>query len=165
MIDEEGKLRRIYPPIDYWSGPQEEVQVPVVAGTLAMPDVVVTKIPPGATVVMAVAIFKFRVVENTNVGAVNALDGATVAATSQVIQVRVAAGAWTDAINFVNTQFSLAIATRENGDVCLGSIDVSGAGFVAGNATYNIRWLLAKALVAVLNFNDAQAGLRIWYSL
>jgi len=149
--------------MDFWSVPQEEVAIPAVAATLTLPSVVVADLPAGATIVRAIAMVKFRMIENINAGA-NNLDGATVAATSQVIQVQdSAAGGWVDAINFVNLQFGLAASTREGGDVLTGSIDIAVR--VDANDTYSVRYLLAKAALLGINFNDVQAGLRIWYSV
>lgn len=68
-----------------------------------------------------------------------------------------------DAINFVDTQFGLAKATREGGDVLIGSIDIAAQ--VDGNDNYTFQWKVAKAAHDFLNFNDVQTGLRIWYSV
>lgn len=149
--------------MDFWSDPQEEVSVTSGAGTKTLPSVTVADLPSGATIVRAMAMFKFRMIENTNAAA-NKLDGATVASTSQVIQVRDdTPGTWRDAINFVDDQFGVAATTREGGDVCIGSIDIAVE--VDGNDTYNFQWLLALADQDNLNFNDVQTGLRIWYSV
>jgi hypothetical protein len=143
--------------MDFWSTPQEEVQLTNVAGDKSLPDVAVADLPAGAVVVRAIAMFKFRMIENTNAAA-NKLNGA------QEIQVRLSpAGAWTDAINFVDDQFGIAGTTREGGDVCIGAIDV--AAVVNANATYNFQWDDAVADLANLQFNDIQVGLRIWYSV
>ncbi len=151
--------------VDFWSDPKEEVQLgdAVAGATVALPTVTVADLPNGATIVRAIAMFKFRMVENTNAAA-NKLNGATVAATSQVIQVKESvAGSYIDAINFVNDQFGLAAETREGGDVIIGDIDVSSE--VDGNDTYALWWLLGRADLDYLNFNDCQVGLRIWYSV
>ncbi len=149
--------------MDFWSVPQEEVAIPAVAATLTLPNVVVAGLPAGATIVRAIAMVKFRMIENINVAA-NKLDGATVAATSQVIQVQDSgAGGWVDAINFVNLQFGMAASTREGGDVLLGSIDIAVR--VDANDTYSVRYLLAKAALLGINWNDVQCGLKIWYAV
>jgi hypothetical protein len=150
--------------MDFWSDPQEEVQLGATAGTKTLPTVTVANLPSGATIVRAVAMFKFRMIENTNASA-NKLNGATVANTSQVIQVADdTPGTYYDAINFVDDQFGLAATTREGGDVLIGSIDIAGSGKVDANDGYLFRWLLARADLDNLNFNDVQCGLRIWYS-
>lgn len=153
--------------MDFWSNPVEEVSVPAGAATLnTLPSVTVADLPAGATIVRAIAMFKARIIENINALA-NSLDGATNPGLSQVIQVKDSgAGVQTDAINFVDNQFGIAAGPlREGGDVLIGSIDISGAGVVDGNDVYAFRWLLAKADVASLNFNDVQTGLRILYSV
>lgn len=151
--------------MDFWSAPQEQLSIPAVAATRALPDVVIAGLPAGATITRAIVMLKARMLDNTN-GAANKLNGATVAATSQVIQIQdSAAGGWNDAINFVDDQFGLAGSTRESGDVLIGSIDVAGAGQVDADDTYSLRWLLAKADLADINLNDYACGIRIWFSI
>ena len=164
MADSVAKLTAILCSMDFWSDPQEEIAVPAVAATLVFtPTVTVADLPPGATIVRAIAMFKFRMVENTHDGA-NALDGATNPDTSQVIQVKeTAAGAYIDAINFVDNQFTLDNLTREGGDVLIGSIDIVGQ--VDGNDSYTFQWKMRKCDADFINFNDCQVGLRIWYSI
>jgi hypothetical protein len=147
--------------VDFWSEPVEEVQVNAVGITVTLPGVTVEGLPDGASIMRAVAMLKFRMVENTN-AAVNRLNGGSVAGTSQVIQVRQGAlGNWFDAVGFVDGQFGLEGQTREGGDVCIGSMDVSGA--LTGNGILGFRWLLARATADFLNFNDVQVGIRMWH--
>jgi hypothetical protein len=147
---------------DFWSEPVEEVQINAAGVTVTLPGIAIDGIPDDASVVRAIAIFKFRMVGNTDIGA-NKLNGGTAPATSQVIQVRDdIPGPWADAINFADDQFGVEGQTREGGDVCIGSLDI--AGIVAGNGGYEFRWLLARADADFLNFNDAQVGIRVWYS-
>ena len=149
--------------MDFWSAGMEEVQIAQAAGTDALPDITVADLPDGATIVMAKVMFKFRMIENIYAG-VNKLDAATVALTSQVIQIDDDGGTgYVDAINFVDDFFTLANTVREGGDVIVGELDVATR--VDGNDTYNLRWLLAKADEDFINFNDVQVGLRIWYSV
>jgi hypothetical protein len=148
--------------MDFWSAPVEEVSVDGDAGTLAAIATTVVAEVPG-TFVRAIGMFKFRAVENTYAG-VNKLDGATVAATSQVIQIDDAATTgYVDCITFVDDMFTLAASTREGGDVIIGSTDVAAR--VDGNDTYTWRWLLSKADQDDINFNDCQFGLRVIYSI
>ncbi len=139
--------------LDFWSLPQEEVALTVAAGDKALPSVTVADLPAGATIVRAIAMFKFRMVENHTYAGVNSLDGA------QEIQV----AASVDAINFVTGQFTLAKTTREGGDVVIGVIDIAAT--VNANGAYAFHWDLAKALQTGINFNDIQMGIRIWYSV
>jgi hypothetical protein len=147
---------------DFWSDPVEEAQVNAAGATLSLPGTTIDGIPSGVTIIRAIAMFKFRIVENTN-SAANKLNGGTVALTSQVIQVRNdSLGIWVDAINFADDQFSLEGQTREGGDVCIGSLDISS--IVVGNDSYEFRWLLGKADLDFINFNDVQMGIRVWYA-
>jgi len=139
--------------MDFWSLPQEEVALTVAAGDKALPSVTVADLPDTATIVRAIAMFKFRMVENHTYAGVNSLDGA------QEIQV----AASVDAINFVTGQFTLAETTREGGDVVIGVIDIAAT--VNANGAYAFHWDLAKALQTGINFNDVQMGIRIWYSV
>ena len=139
--------------MDFWSLPQEEVAVTGAAGDKALPSVTVGDLPGDATIVRAIAMFKFRMVENHTYAGVNSLDGA------QEIQVEGAV----DAINFVTGQFTLAETTREGGDVVIGVIDIAAT--VNANGAYAFHWDLAKALQTGINFNDVQCGIRLWYSV
>ena len=150
-------------PLDFWALMKPTVTIDGVALTIPiLGNVVVASLPAGATIVRAIAMLKFRVIENTNV-AINQLDGSTVANTSQVIQVKKAGGAWLDAIQFTTTQFRIPATTRESGDVIIGQDNVVAQ--VNANATYEFQWLLAKALLVDLQMKDIQTGLRIWYSV
>ena len=177
MIDELGTLRRlvtasdrslIIPPT-YWSEPIEEISLTQAAATLPVAlaawDVTVTNLPAGAVVTIAKAVWMFRIAENANALA-NGLDGATVAATSQVIQVETdAPGTWRDAINFPDDWCTLGatINLRENGIPVIGTPNIAVE--VTGNDTYHFRWLLSKAQQDNLIYNDNQFGLVIAYSI
>jgi hypothetical protein len=140
------------------------VQITGAGVTVSLPAITIEGLPADATILRAVAMLKFRMVENTNAAA-NNLNGSTIAGTSQVIQVRNATpGDWIDAINFVNGQFGLGGQLREGGDVCIGSINLAGPGKVNGNDAYEFQWLLGKSVSDFLNFNDVQVGIRVWFS-
>ncbi len=147
---------RIRDSMEFWSLPQEEVALTGTAGDKSLPSVVVAGLPSGATVVRAIAMFKFRAIEAITFAGTNALEGA------QEIQVKEnASGSFIDAINFVDAQFGLAQDTREGGDTITGAIDVKGE--VDANDTYAFQWDEAEAEETGINFNDVQTGLRIWY--
>ena len=149
--------------MDFWSDPLEEARINAAGVSVSLPGVTIDSIPAGATILRAIAMFKFRMVENTNTAA-NKLNGGTVANTSQVIQARDdTPGAWIDAINFVDDQVGLDGETREGGDVCIGSIDISS--IVDGNDGYELQWLLGRADLDFISFHDVQAGIRVWYSV
>ncbi|GAJ24423.1 unnamed protein product, partial [marine sediment metagenome] len=138
--------------MDFWSLPQDVVTIPVGPADPTLPNVSVAGLPDGATIERAIAMFKFRMVENDNIGA-NALNG------DQVIQV----APDVPAINFVDNQFTIAAKTREGGDVVIGAIDIAAT--VNADAAYVFHWEAAQADVASLLFNDVQMGIRIWYSI
>ena len=143
--------------MDFWSISQEELIIPAVAADVVLPGVTVVGLLSGVTIVRVVAMFKFRIVENINVGT-NKLSGA------QEIQIKVhdaADGTYIDAINFVDDQFGLAASTREGGDVIIGSIDVKAT--VTGNDTYSFWWNQALADLVSINFNDLQMGIKVWF--
>jgi len=147
---------------DFWSDPIEEVPINTAGATVALPGVIIDGMPAGVTIFRAIAMFKFRMVENTNAAA-NKLNGGTIPGTTQVIQVRDGFPAtWVDAINFVDEQFGLEGQTREGGDVCIGSKNVSDV--VDGDGGYEFRWLLGRAALDFLNFNDVQMGIRVWFT-
>ncbi len=145
--------------MDFWSDLQEEVVVTGAQTTPTLPSVVIADLPAGATIVRAIGIFKFRMVENTFAG-VNKLD----AAAALPIQVKeTSAGSFTTAIDFVDDAFTLADTAREGGDVIIGDNDIAGE--VDANDTYDFQWLNAKADQNNILFNDVQVGLRILYSV
>lgn len=146
-----------------WSAYQLTITLGAAQLTIALPNIIVAGIPAGATVTKALIDVKCRTIENSN-AAVNNLNGATVAATSQVIQVQNSVGGtWTDCINFIDNQFEIGISSVEGGDLMGGQINVSGE--VDGNGTYNLRWLLSRADLNSLIFHDVQARSIITYSL
>jgi len=156
------QLRSVFT-MDFWSPQVEEIAVAAAAGTLTLPTVTVTDLPTGAVVVHARAYFLYRAIENVNAAA-NKLDGTTVAATSQVIQVaNDTPGTYADAINFLDDQFGLAAYGREGGGLIIGNVDIAST--VTGNDGYLFKWLLANADQDSINFNDVQTGLKIWYTL
>jgi len=156
----ESMLGRVLLTMDFWSDPVEEKAVTGAQVTAAVgAAVTVADLPAGATVVRAIVMMKFRMVENTN-AAENSLDCTAV----QPIQVDDSANnGWVTAIDFVDEQFKIAATTREGGDVLIGDNDVSAR--VDGNDTYDFQWLNAKAHLANIQFNDIQMGIRIWYSV
>jgi len=146
--------------LDFWSDPAEEKAITAAQVTAAVgAAVTVHDLPGGATVVIAKIMFKFRMVENTNV-AENSLDCTAV----QPIQVDDSGDTgWVTAIDFVDEQFKIAAESREGGDVIIGDNNVAAR--VDGNDTYDFQWLNAKAHLANIQFNDIQMGIRIWYSV
>jgi len=148
-----------------WSAGKVQVQIDDAGATVGLPTITIENLPDGATIVEAHLMFKFRMIENKYAG-VNKLQDATVALTSQVIQIQDDGGGdWADGINFVDDFFTLASEVREGGDVIIGEPNVGVASVVDGNDTYNVRLLLGKADFDFINFDDCQVGLDILYSV
>lgn len=145
--------------LDFWSDLMEELVVTGAQTTPIPPPVIVADLPAGATIVRAIVMMKFRMVENDYAG-VNKLDAAA-ALPMQVDDV--ANTGMLTCIDFVDDAFTLADTTREGGDVIIGDIDVAAR--IDGNDTYDFQWLNAKADQNNLRFNDVQMGIRIWYSV
>jgi hypothetical protein len=153
--------------VDYWSDPMLQIQLQAAATTLAaIATVTVDTLPTGCTVVMAKAMLIFADRYNAHATTVNKLNGATVANTSQVIQVADdTPGTYYDAINLKDDALNTPALSYGAGLPLIGSINLAGAGKVDANDVYIFRWLLSRADLDFLNLNDYQIGLRIWISL
>lgn len=146
-------------PMDFWSDGDDVIDLPAVAADTALPDVVVSGIPSGVTLLRVVAILKVRAIENTNAGGANAIVGA------QNIRVKKSTGTWgvddIAAINLPDNLWTVAASTRESGDVLIGDNDLKSK--VDGNGTYNLRFEDALVDLASLRLNDCLVGLRFYF--
>ncbi len=150
-------------PIDFWSSPQNEVQISSGGIDLSLPSITIEGLPDGIVIVRAIAMLKFRMIENTSASP-NNLDGDSMPDMSQVIQFTDGlSGTLYDAIYFADGQFSIEKETTEGGDVCIGNINIAGINQVNGNGTYSFYWLQAKSIEDSLNLKDIQLGIRLWY--
>jgi hypothetical protein len=122
-------------PIPDWSESQLTATIAAAAGTLTLPSVVMAALPAGAIVTRARAILTSRIVSNTNAAA-NKLNGATVAATSQVIQ---------------------------GGVFIPGAVNLSAT--VTGNGTYAFQWLLSRADVDAIVLQGVKMAIQVSYTL
>jgi hypothetical protein len=154
----------VIPMPPFYSNPQLGLTIPIVssAGTLGLPSVVVAGIPTGATVVRAKPILIYRIIDNL-AATLNKLSGATVANTSQVIQIKKGAGSWVDCLTFLDDQLSMPALSREGGSPLVCGLDMSAT--VTGNDTYTFQWLLAGADAASLYLQGVHMILQIAYSL
>jgi len=142
---------------DFWSEVRPTISVVNAPADISLPYVSVQM--PAATILAARAMFKFRIVENTNV-AINALSG------GQVIQIQDSVfptSPWQDAINLIGGILSTPPTSREGGDVIMGTLDLSVV--VLNASTFIFQWAQALAGVPNLNIYDSQIGLRIWYQM
>lgn len=149
--------RSIYP-IDFWSDSDDVIDLPAAAADVDLPNVVVAGIPAGATLLRVVAILKVRSIENTSAAGANAIEGA------QAIRVKKSTGAWgvddIIAIDLPDNLWTVALSTRENGDVLIGDNDVKSE--VDGIGTYNLRFENADVDFDFLRLNDVLVGLRFY---
>lgn len=143
----------------FWSDIEDAIDLPATAADKDLPDVVITGIPSGSTLLRVIIILKVRVIENTSATGANAIQGA------QNIRVKKSSGAWgTDdiaAINLADNMWTVAVSTREYGDIVVGDNDVKSE--VDENATYNLRFEDADVDYDYLRLNDVQVGIRVWF--
>lgn len=139
----------------FFSDAQEEVAVTNAVGDKSLPSVALPAI--NGTIVAVYAGFKFRMVENTS-GSANKLSGVT------YIQIRTASpvGNWSNAIGFVDDQFSIAASTREGGDTLVGNIDLSPY-ITKFSQTIDFQWDNVLADQSNLQFNDCYTFLIVQY--
>ena len=142
----------------FWSEGDDVIDLPAVAADVDLPDVVVSGLPSGLTITKVEALLKVRVLENTNAGGPNAIQGA------QAIRIKKSTGTWgiddIVAINLPDNLWTLAASTREAGDVLIGG-DLKSE--VDGDGTYNLRFENALVDLASLRLNDVLVGLRFFF--
>ena len=152
------KVASLASPIDFWSETDDVLNLPAAATDVGLPDVAVSDLPPGTSVVRVVAILKCRVIENTNAGGVNAINGV------QSIRIKPVSGVWgvddTAAIDLADNLWTVAASTREMGDLLIGSNDLKSV--VTGPGSYNFRFENARVDLDYLRLNDVMVGLRLY---
>ncbi len=155
-----GEVQKAVTFLDFWSDADDVIDLPAAAADTALPDVVVSGIPSGISLVRVVAVLKVRAIENTSASGANAINGA------QAIRVKKSTGSWgTDdlaAINLPDNLWTVAASTRESGDLLVGDNDVQSE--VDGNATYNLRFENARVDYANLRLNDVKVALRFYFT-
>ena len=151
-------ISKLRPDLVLASAYANQVQLTSVAGNKNLPSITIRRLPTGVTVAEAEMLIKFRTIENTN-SAVNSVSGA------QNIQAQKAiGGSWVTGIALGGGEFSVPGATRETGDVMMGTADVS-AQVPANGAVMDFRWTSGVAALDNLNFNDVQVILKIWFTV
>ena len=140
----------------WWSEPQEVVTITTTGATKSLPDVVIADFPSGTTLERAIAVFKFRQVEETS-GVLNDLNGAV------DIQVKKSGGSFVAAINLKDQQFQVPANARGPGDVVIGDVDLATA-TVDGNATFNFQFASVTATGNNLILRDVQCGIQLLWS-
>lgn len=145
--------------VTFWSDGDDVIDLPAVAADTNLPDVVISGLPSGITIIRVVGVLKVRVLENTNAGGSNAINGA------QSIRVKKSTGTWgvddVALIDLPDNLWTLSASAREAGDILVGDNDVKAK--VDGDATYNLRFENALVDLASLRLNDVLVGLRVTY--
>lgn len=147
--------------MDFWSGEEDLITITAASQDLALPSVVVAGIPAGATITRVIAILKYRVIEDTSAADNKISTAGPVTPAVQVTET--VAAAFVDAITIIDDMMQVAASTRDNGDVLMGTIDVSAA--VAGDGTYDFQLDDILADGGDLLLRDLQVGLRIEWSV
>jgi hypothetical protein len=152
--------------VDFWSAPIDKITIAAAAGDLAFPDIVVSGLPAGFTVLRAVLILTARALENTD-AADNYIDAA-----GKTLRIKAQAGGWGSddivAITFPLNSLYCKGSQKEPGPVFIGWADLSPV--VNANETYNVmsneaeRGDAISALADNLELYDIQVGLRVFYS-
>lgn len=146
--------------LTFWSDSDDSITLPAVAADTDLPDVVVSGIPTGVTLIRVEVILKVRAIENTSASGSNAINGA------QAIRVKKSTGTWgTDdiaAIDLPDNLWTVGASTRESGDILIGDNDIKGE--VDGDGTYNFRFEDALVDLASLQLNDVLVGLKFYFT-
>jgi hypothetical protein len=143
--------------MEFWSIADAGVTLTSIAGDVNCPNIVVSGIPTGKTVIKALGILQFRKIENSNPGGSNGIQGA------QNMQIKKAAGAWVTFLPLVDNQFDIAASTSEGGGIFTAD-DGSGChAEVDGNATYNVKFASADVDLDFLTLHDVKVGLKVWF--
>lgn len=158
LTELEGKLESLATPVDFWSMADDVIDLPAAPASVNLPDVVVSGLPTGITLVRVVAVLKVRAIENTNAGGINAINGV------QAIRVKKSTGTWgiddIASITLPDNLWTTAASTREMGDLMIGGNDVKSE--VDGEGTYNFRFENARVDLDYLRLNDVMIGLRFY---
>ncbi len=142
----------------FWSESVASLAVDATAGDESLPNVVVSDIPTGATVVICKMMFKYSKRVDSSSGA-NMTDAAQIMS----IDSSGARDSVVTAIEIPTDSFHTASDATEGGDVIVGDNDVSAE--VTGNATYYPTWELADMDADSLTFYDVQVGLQLGYTV
>jgi len=142
--------------IDLWAEILPQVQLGMAPSNQFLGQIMISGLPEGVAIVRAVVMVKYRLVENTN-AAENYLDG------DQNIEAMLTPeGELTLALTLLDQIIRVPASTREAGDVLMGTEDISSQ--ITGNGdVLAIQWTQSLAAQDSLNFQDVQAGLRIWF--
>lgn len=157
----ESEIQKAVTWLDFWSDLDDAIDLgPSESADVNLPNVVVSGLPLGISLVRVVAILKVRVIENTSASGANAIDG------DQAIRVKLSTHTWGThdlaAIDLPDDLWTVAASTRESGDVLVGDNDVKSE--VSGVGTYNLRFEDQVVDYDQLRLNDVMVGLRFYFT-
>jgi len=141
--------------MEFWGACAQKITVDTTISDINLPSVTIADLPTTATIARAIAMFRFRMVDNLNAGA-NACLGAA------QIQVRTdAPGTLRNAITIPDNFCTFAAVGTSFGGDLMGDSDIAIE--VTGNDTYHFKWMQADADADSLEFEEIQTGLKIWF--
>jgi len=148
--------------MEFWSVTDAVLDLPAVAADVNCLDIVVSRIPSGATIIKALGTTQFRKITNLNAGGNNGIKGA------QNMRIKKSSGTWgADDVVFlplVDNQWNLAASTSEGGGIFIADDASDAHDEVDENATYNVRFEDALVDLATLTLYDLKVGLKIWFT-
>ncbi len=153
--------QKVVSPMPFWSDTSPSIQLftgPIEDNDYTLPNVVVSGIPTGVTLVRVAATLKVRAIENLAAN-INYISG------DCSIRVKKSTGAWgvddVAAIDLPSNMWTIAASTRESGDVVPGDNDVKAE--VDGNGTYNLRFEDVAIAFDSLLLNDIEVCLTFFF--
>jgi len=143
--------------MEFWSITDDVLDLPAAAANVACPNIVVSGLPTGATVIKALGRLQFRKIANLNAGGDNAIQGA------QSMQIKKSTGSFIAFLPLVDNQWLLAASTSEGGGIFTADDASDCKSQVDANATYNVQFTNADVDLDTLTLYDIKVGLKIWF--
>lgn len=162
VIATEGLVHKM----DFWSNQDDLVILTAggESGVVALPDVIVDKLPIGVTIIKVVALIKIGLIRDTSTS-----DNAIDVATGHVEVQKGGSGGYVTAIDIPDNSWSVIIANsnERGGDGIAGDNDLGPLGLnkVDGNGTYNLQFDDIGVDGNNLELHDVLVGLRIHFTV
>lgn len=144
--------------MEFWSITSAALDLPAGGPSVACPNIVVSGLPAGATVIKALGTLQFRKIANLNAGGNNAIKGV------QNIQIKKSTGAYITFLPLVDDQWLLAASTSEGGGIFTADDASDCKAQVDANATYNVQFTNADVDQDTLTLYDLKVGLKVWFT-
>jgi len=148
--------------MEFWSITDAVLDLPAAVADVNCPNIIVSGLPAGATIIEVLGMIQFRKIANLNAGGANAIVGA------QNIVIKISTQVdWAEADIFfplVDNQWELAAATSEGGGIFIADNASDCHDEVTGNGTYNVRFDQVLVDQNTLSLYDLKVGLRILFT-